>query len=401
MKSIPFRAAIAAVALAAFSTAAASAAPAKADSPVTEAQLADHIKILASDAFEGRAPGTEGEDRTIAYIVGEWAKAGLVAVPGSTTPWLQPIPFVETQSLSSAAKFKVNGRDFALEDDGIILTGRDPSVTLTNVPAVFVGYGVDGAGKVNADVKGKLAIMLFDNAPFGDKLPRYRERRQLLADAGASGVLVIATDAVPWAQLRESAGSKAVRLSSAKQGAAVTGFLSLEAADALLQKAGQNGSAMRDAAKSADYKGAALPVTVGVTTQSTVRSFASNNIIAKLPGAKPDGKAVLFLGHWDHLGICGAEGDADRICNGAVDNASGIAVLIEVAKRLASGSRPRSRHLFHGDNGRGKGTARRQLFCRSSSRPARRHHRRAQRRHHRDFAARYARRDDRARQASL
>jgi hypothetical protein len=340
MKSIPFRAAIAAVALAAFSTAAASAAPAKADSPVTEAQLADHIKILASDAFEGRAPGTEGEDRTIAYIVGEWAKAGLVAVPGSTTPWLQPIPFVETQSLSSAAKFKVNGRDFALEDDGIILTGRDPSVTLTNVPAVFVGYGVDGAGKVNADVKGKLAIMLFDNAPFGDKLPRYRERRQLLADAGASGVLVIATDAVPWAQLRESAGSKAVRLSSAKQGAAVTGFLSLEAADALLQKAGQNGSAMRDAAKSADYKGAALPVTVGVTTQSTVRSFASNNIIAKLPGAKPDGKAVLFLGHWDHLGICGAEGDADRICNGAVDNASGIAVLIEVAKRLASGSRP-------------------------------------------------------------
>ena len=340
MKSIQFRAAIAAVALVACSSAAVSAAPAKADSPVTEAQLAYHIRVLASDAFEGRAPGTEGEDRTIAYVVGEWAKAGLEAVPGSMTPWLQPVPFVETQALSSAAKFKVNGRDFVLEDDGVILTGRDPSVTLTDVPAIFVGYGVDGAGKVNADVKGKLAIMLFDNVPFGDKLPRYRERRQLLADAGASAVLVIATDAVPWAQLRDSAGSKAMRLASAKQGAPVTGFLSLEAADALLKKAGENGSAMREAAKSADYKGAALPVTVGITAQSTVRPFASNNIIAKLPGAKPDGKAVLFLGHWDHLGICGAEGDADRICNGAVDNASGIAVLIEVAKRLASGTRP-------------------------------------------------------------
>ncbi len=339
MKTTQFRAAIAAVALIGF-TSAVSAAPPKADAPITEAQLAGHMRILASDAFEGRAPGTEGEDRTIAYIVGEWAKAGLQAAPGSETPWLQPVPFVETQALSGTAKFKVSGRDFALEDDGIILTGRDPSVSLAGVPAVFVGYGVDGAGKVNADVKGKLAIMLFDNAPFGDKLPRYRERRQMLADAGASAVLVIATDAVPWAQLRESAGGKAVRLASAKLGAPVTGFLSLEAADALLKRAGQDGGATREAAKSPDYKGTALPVTVDLATQSAIRPFASNNIIAKLPGAKPDGKAVLFLGHWDHLGICGSEGDADRICNGAVDNASGIAVLIEVAKRLASGVRP-------------------------------------------------------------
>ncbi len=158
--------------------------------------------MLASDAFEGRAPGTEGEDRTIAYIVGEWAKAGLEAVPGSATPWLQPVPFVESQTVSGTAKFKVHGRDFAIGDDGIVLTGRDPSVSLADLPAVFVGYGVDGTGKLNADVRGKLAIMLFDNAPFGDKLPRYRERRQMLADAGASAVLVIATDAVPWADLQ-------------------------------------------------------------------------------------------------------------------------------------------------------------------------------------------------------
>jgi hypothetical protein len=339
MQAIKFRAAIAAVALIATS-APAIAASAKADAPVTEAQLADHIKILAGDAFEGRAPGSDGEDRTIAYIVGEWARAGLEAVPGSSTPWLQPVPFVESKAISGSAKFKVHGRDFALEEDSVILTGRDASAALANVPAVFVGYGVDGAGQVNADVTGKLAIMLFDNAPFGDKLPRYRERRQLLADAGAAAVLVIATDAVPWGQLRDSAGSTAVRLADAKPGAPVSGFLSLEAADALLKKAGQDGAAVREAAKSPDYKGLVLPVTADLATQSAIRPFASNNVIAKLPGAKPDGKAVLFLGHWDHLGICGKESDADRICNGAVDNASGIAVLIEVAKRLATGPRP-------------------------------------------------------------
>ena len=81
-------------------------------------------------------------------------------------------------------------------------------------------------------------------------------------------------------------------------------------------------------------------MTVDLATTSTVRAYESNNIIAKLPGAKPDGRAVLFLGHWDHLGICAPEGAADRICNGAVDNASGIAVLTAVAKRLASGQRP-------------------------------------------------------------
>ncbi|WP_294034781.1 M28 family peptidase [Sphingopyxis sp.] len=339
MKTTSFRAAVAAAALVAFAAPATFAAPAKGDAPVTEAELAGHIRILSSDAFEGRGPGTEGEDRTIAYVVGEWAKLGLEPVPGSATPWLQGVPLVETQARGGTAKFKVRGRAFAIEDDGIILTGRDASVSLSNLPVVFVGYGLDGTGKVTADVAGKVAVMLYDNAPFGDKLPRYRERRQMLAEAGASAVLVIATDATPWSQLRNSLGGKTTRLASAKQGAPVTGFLSLEAADALFKKAGQDGAALREDAKSSDYRGSALDVTVDLATTSTVRPYESNNIIAKLPGAKPDGKAVLFLGHWDHLGICAPDDPKDRICNGAVDNASGIAVLTAVAKRLASGER--------------------------------------------------------------
>ena len=336
MHATIFRAAIAAVAL--VSTAPALAR--SADAPVTEAELAAHIRILADDAFEGRAPGTEGEDRTIAYVVGEWAKAGLVAIPGSHTPWLQPVPLVESRPEGGKAVFKAGGRAIAIGDDAVILTGRDAAVSLSDVPVVFVGYGVDGAGQVNADVKGKLAIMLFDNAPFGDKLPRYRERRQMLADAGAAGVLVIATDALPWDQLRRSLGSTTVRLASARPGAPVSGFLSAEAADTLLKRAGRDGAAAREAAKSADFKGTVLALSADLSAATATRPFASHNILAKLPGARPDGKAVVFLGHWDHLGICEPEGAADRICNGAIDNASGIAVLIEVAKRLGQGARP-------------------------------------------------------------
>ncbi|MBL0915666.1 MAG: peptidase M28, partial [Sphingopyxis sp.] len=239
MKMTRFSAAVAAVALVAST---APAAFAKGDAPVTEAELAKDIKILSSDAFEGRGPGTEGEDRTIAYIVGEWAKLGLEPVPGSATPWLQGVPLVETQATGGTATFRLKGSDLGVGADGVLLTGRDARVSLANLPVVFVGYGLDGAGKVNADVSGKVAVMLYDNAPFGENLPRYRERRQKLADAGASAVLVVATDDALWSQLQSSVGGKATRLASAAPGAPVTGFLSPTAADTLFQKPGQDGA---------------------------------------------------------------------------------------------------------------------------------------------------------------
>jgi len=338
MHAIKFRAAIAAVALVAASVSAVQARPV--DPPITEADLAAHMRVLASDAFEGRAPGTEGENRTIAYVVGEWARMGLQPVPGSETPWLQPVPLVESAAIAGSVQFKVRGRAFPLSDDSIVLTGRDASLALADVPVIFVGYGVDASGKVAADVKGKVAILLSDAVPFGEKMPRYRDRRQMLADAGATAVLVVASDALPWAAVQGSFGSQTTKLAGAKPGAAATGFIAAPALQALLTKVGKPAVAALEAAKSPDYRGTDLAVTANLSAETEVRPYASHNIIAKLPGAKPDGKAVLFLGHWDHLGICGDEGDADRICNGAVDNASGIAVLTEVAKRLASGLRP-------------------------------------------------------------
>ncbi|MBA4747552.1 MAG: M28 family peptidase [Sphingopyxis sp.] len=312
-----------------------------ADKPVTEAELAAHIDVLASDAFQGRAPGTEGEYRTIAYVTGEWARAGLIPVPGSTTPWLQPVPLVETKNLGGSATFRRDGRPITLEDDSILLTSRAARAELKNLPVLFVGYGVDASGKVTADVRGKVAVMLFDNVPYGTNLPRFRDRRRMLAEAGASAVLIVAGEALPWAQLKSAlGGSTTTRATNAASGPEVSGFLAPAAFDNLVTRAGATADELRTAAKNPDFAARDLGISVDLTASSSIRAFDSHNIIAKLPGAKPDGKAIVIMGHWDHLGICRPEGAADRICNGAVDNASGIAVMIEVAQRLGQSARP-------------------------------------------------------------
>jgi len=309
--------------------------------PVTEAELAAHIDILASDAFLGRAPGTEGEYRTIAYVTGEWARAGLIPVPNSATPWLQPVPLVETRSPGGKASFKHGGRSIMLEDDSILLSSRTAKVSLTDLPVVFAGYGVGMDGKVAADVRGKLAIMLFDNAPYGTNLPRYRERRRLLAEAGASAVLVVAGEAVPWSQLKNALSTPSTVLASnAASGAPVTGFMTPAAFDTLATRSGVKAGDLLDRAMDGNFTSHDLNIRADLDAASEIRAFESHNIVAKLSGAKPDGKAIVIMGHWDHFGLCAPEGAADRICNGAVDNASGIAVMIEVARRLGQGPRP-------------------------------------------------------------
>ncbi|WP_235302940.1 M28 family peptidase [Sphingopyxis sp. MWB1] len=343
MKKPTFRAALAAsalIGLAVPAIPAAFAAPVAADTPITEAELAAHIRVLASDAFEGRAPGTAGEDRTIAYIAGEWARAGLEPVKGSDTPWLQPVPLVESRSLGGEAQFRAKGRAIRLDPQGLLLNSRDAEASLDNLPVMFVGYGVDAEGNVTADVAGKAAIMFFENPPYGKDLPRYRERRRMLAEAGAKAVLVVAPEALGWERLRGAMSAASIERVQESGEPAISGFLSQAAADTLFKQAGFAVDPLRQAASDPGYRGAALPLTADLSARTEVRAFDSHNVIARLPGANPDGKAVLFLGHWDHLGLCAPEGAADRICNGAVDNASGIAVLIEVAKRLAKGPRP-------------------------------------------------------------
>lgn len=331
-------ASVAALSLSSLSIAAAQ--PRPHDAAVSEAELRSDIRILASDAFEGRGPGTAGEVRTAAHIIGAWSAAGLKPLDGSPTPWLQVVPLVESAPISAEARFHGQGRSLSFQADELLLAGRDAEVTLKAMPMLFAGYGVNAAGQVPMDVRGKAVVILMSDPSFGDGVWTRNKRMQALAAAGASAVILAADQGAPWAQLERSLREVRTILPSDGAQPPVRGFLSLPALDKLMEKSGSHGTDARQQAQSADYQGAALPFTMNVSTTSDVHSYESHNIVARLPGRNPDGKTLLLMGHWDHLGRCGDEEAADQICNGAVDNASGIAAMIAVAKRLGQGERP-------------------------------------------------------------
>lgn len=310
----------------------------KKDAPVTEAELAADIRILASDAFEGRDPGTGGEARTIAYLVARWSAAGLRPLDGSATPWLQPVPLRNVQQRGAKAQFQLHGRSLSLHEDELILRTGLAAAQVDDSPLIFVGHGVDGKGAINADVRGKVALLLYGNAPFGTRPQNLRKRRQILVAAGAAAIITIANEDLPWAALRDAFISPSIRLEG-QDDASITGFLTMRGFDILMEKSGHQGEALRAAATSAEFRGQDLPLTADLEAQAEPRTIESHNIIARLPGANPDGKSLIFMGHWDHLGICRPDDEQDRICNGAVDNASGLASMIAVAKRLAAGPR--------------------------------------------------------------
>ena len=301
---------------------------------VTEADLRGHIEILASDAFEGRKPGTEGETKTIKYIAEAWAKAGLkpAAADGS---WFDPVPLIQRGQGSSTYAFTVKDRKLRIVSDDIILIGKQAAYARSNLPLIFTGAGVAANGKVAADVKGKAAIVLFgaDNLPDNMKSPR--ARREALIAAGAEAVIFVGDSQGNWPTLRRQLLSRPIALEAREKRAPVEGVISTEFMVELVTAAGQDWDKLRANAKQADYVGEALGIDADLDVKTDLYRFNSSNVIGKIPGRKKNSGALLFMGHWDHLGICAPEGAPDRICNGAVDNASGIAVMNEVAEALA------------------------------------------------------------------
>jgi hypothetical protein len=302
--------------------------------PVTESDLRKHVEILASDEFEGRGPGTEGERKTLAYLKSQWAKAGLkpAARDGS---WYQPVELVRRGPKQANVQFFAKGDRLRIVSDDILLVGKEPQFMTSGLPVLFVGHGVDAQGKVIADVKGKLVFLLADDA---DHLPAemksVRNRRNALDEAGAAAVVMVSGEQFDFPVYRRLILSRPVSWVPKDRKANVEGVVSPQYMVALVTAAGGDWDKLRAAARTPDYAGQSLGLSVNLDVESDVERIASNNIIGKFAGRKPGSGAVVFMGHWDHFGICRPEGDEDRICNGAVDNASGMAVLTEVAKRL-------------------------------------------------------------------
>ncbi len=303
---------------------------------VKQRDLRGHVAVLASDAFEGREPGTVGEQKTIAYIANSWAATRLKPAANDGT-WFAPVPLVQRTQGEAKTTFYYHSYRLKIMSDDIVMIGRDPHYQAHSVPVVFGGYGVKSDGRVIGDISGKLVLMLASAPDFGDAdAMSVSARKAALVSAGAEAVLIVADgDEGNWAAVRRKALKNAVTLDALEKHAPLEGAVSAEFVVAMITAGNGDWDRLRMAAHSPDFDGEDLGIMANLDVTTNVRRFNSMNVVGKIPGRKPDGGVVLFMAHWDHLGICRPAGEIDRICNGALDNASGIAVLTEIARALA------------------------------------------------------------------
>jgi len=307
--------------------------------PIGEADLLRHIEILASDDFEGREPGTIGENEAVNYIASQWSATGLEAA-GEKGSWYAPVPLVERTPATYRIYITDSSRIDAkrVPQDEIILRSRDSSFRQYNLPVVFAGYGASDQGQSGATVSGKLVI-LPRNPPEGDDdLPDYSDRKLQLIRDGAVGVIAVVEDEGLWPRYSRAFQRGATDLAGPENHAEIEGLISYDQFRKLVRPSGLDAEALL--AQSGGIAGVDLGPSADAVVETRVRNYLSHNVIGKISGTDPTSGALLFMGHWDHFGICRTEDplepDKDRICNGAVDNASGISLLIETAKRLSA-----------------------------------------------------------------
>ncbi len=308
-----------------------------ANAAVNEAELRTHIAFLADDALEGRYPGTPGETLTAHYIARQLAGFGFIGGANDGS-FYQPVPLVELHNSRGSATFRTaGGTPVAVEE----IVWRSPigGAVIETAPLIFVGHGVDAEGRVRADVRGKIALILLSDRP-GEGAMNFAARRDALFAAGVVATIVVPDAAIPFEALRRSFMTPRIQLASRQSQVPAEAVVSGAAADALLAAAGVDPAETRAAASAADYAGKLLSISADVDATSHRRAYNSYNVVARLPGTRPGTGAVTVMGHWDHVGLCRPEGADDRICNGAVDNASGIAVILEAARRIGAGPRP-------------------------------------------------------------
>jgi Zn-dependent M28 family amino/carboxypeptidase len=344
--------------------------PTRAAEPVFPAidgnAVLSHTKQLASDAFEGRAPGTKGEDLTVAYLIDELRKMGLS--PGSPDgSWVQKIPLVgATVEGSPTLTFRKGDeeRRLAWRDDYVAWTKRVvPRASLDASDMVFVGYGVQAPefqwdDFKGVDVRGKTMVVLVGDPPvpdpgnpgeldpktFGGKAMTYYGRwtykYELGARLGAAGVLIVHETepaGYPFAIVQGKTTEQFdLQTADGNAGrAAVEGWISLEQATDLFRMAGQDFGSLKAKASTREFRPVSLGCSASVTLANAVRKVPSANVVARIDGANPKlaGEWVVYTTHWDHFGI-GPAVNGDTIYRGAIDNASGTAGLLELARAM-------------------------------------------------------------------
>lgn len=317
--------------------------------PLDQAALRAHIAYLADDALEGRKPGTEGGTKAAYYIASQLRQAGLH--PGAADgSWYQPVALIERTPIAAVQSWQTRQGALELGKDSFQFTARDARLVLNQAQVVFAGYGLDLPDQGFADLKGmdvsgKVVLLLSGRPDAARDGPGLEVRRTALAQAGAAAVIALTGPSDPWEIIRDQLNRGRTGLASEAH-APLEGALAFDGWSKLVRAGGNDPARLAADAAKPGFRAVALDLKLDVTAESRLRPFDSVNVIATLPGTDREDEGVLLLAHWDHLGLCRPPGAADRICNGAVDNASGVALLIEVARRLKQGPRPRRSLYF-------------------------------------------------------
>jgi Zn-dependent M28 family amino/carboxypeptidase len=324
--------------------------------------LAEKVSILASDAFEGRGPGTPGEERTIQWLAEQFRQAGLQpGGPGGS--WFQEVPMV---GIRSEVSLRLDGPgrpplDLLPPQDIVAWAPAQQSqVTVTNSPLVFVGYGVEAPefgwdDYKGVDVRGRTLLMLVNDPPVEDPAApgqldpavfrgkamtyygRWTYKFEVAARKGAAAALVIhetGPAGYPWFVVINSWGRENFSLAQDQEPhVQVAGWITSEATQRILQDAGLDWTQLKRRAVRRDFRPVPLPLQAGFNVTNSMRQLLSRNVVGQLPGSDSRRRNdwIVYTAHWDHLGK-DERLTGDQIFNGALDNATGTAGLVELAR---------------------------------------------------------------------
>ncbi len=344
--------------------------------PDVDAVLA-HTKILSADDFQGRAPGTKGEELTVNYLVDQFRRMGLK--PGNTDgTFVQKVPLVGITPEPAPLIVRKGSQEqrLAWKDDVVAWSKHvADSASIDDSELVFVGYGVvapeyDWDDFKDVDVKGKTIVMLVNDPPvedpanpgmldpktFGGRAMTYYGRwtykYEIAAQKGAAAALIIHETepaGYPFGVVQQKVGEQFDLVTPDKNmgRVAIEGWITLDRARDLLRLAGQDFGTLKSQAATRDFRPVPLGMTASMTIRNTMRTIDSRNVIARLDGrdATLKNEYVIYTAHWDHLGI-GPEVNGDRIYNGAIDNAVGVGGMIEIARAFTKLPAPPKRSVL-------------------------------------------------------
>ena len=344
---------------------------------VDEPLMREVIATLSSDAFEGREPGTAAETKTLDAIIAHFEAAGLQ--PGNTGPdnkptWLQDVPTATITSGNRSPLVITGGaQTLSFRPSSEFVAGSyriTPRTEVKDSELVFVGYGINAPelgwnDYSGIDMKGKTAVILVNDPDYamasedglfrGRRMTYYGRWTYKFEEAARQGAIaaLIVHDTFPAAygwQVVESSGAGAQHfVQTANDGAdqtAANGWVQKAVAEAIFKAAGQDLAALTAAAGIKGFKPVPLGLKGSLSFDNTIEKANSHNVIGILPGTKRPDEYVLYTAHWDHLGRCKPDASGDDICNGAVDNATGVAALAALAKMNGAAGRTARSQVF-------------------------------------------------------